>query len=172
MLFRSSRLAGRGVLQHHPRKGWIVTPVNLQDLEEYIEIREALEITALKRSFHLLKQDVLMSIRNGNVPGSSPRLDNSLHQYIVATSNNKYIADFFERYGLFFSILMDHAAPETQLVSEMASQHNCIIESILANDLESAITHLRDHIRSQIPIVTKLMQPKHFEDSNSTHDTD
>src|SRR5262245_48161647 len=42
------RLAGQGILDHIPRRGWLLRPFQQQDLQRYVEVREVLELKALE----------------------------------------------------------------------------------------------------------------------------
>ena len=49
------RMAGAGLIEHVPRCGWLVHPIQESDVVAYLEIREALELKALDLSRpHLL----------------------------------------------------------------------------------------------------------------------
>jgi DNA-binding GntR family transcriptional regulator len=95
------RLAGEGVLDHLPRKGWRLRPFLQADLQAFIEVREVLEIKALELAQLKLDPIVLQQMLAANhLPTSEdlePRIDESLHEYLVAQSRNSYIRDFFDR---------------------------------------------------------------------------
>ena len=42
------RLAGEGLILHIPRRGWLVKPFRQQDLQAFLEVREAMELKALE----------------------------------------------------------------------------------------------------------------------------
>jgi DNA-binding GntR family transcriptional regulator len=154
-----ARLAGRGLVVHVPRCGWRVRPFDLADLEEYLEVREVLELKALDLARpHLIAAD-LQRMLLGNAPraGRNPRLDNNLHRYLIDKAANAYISDFFDRHGAYYTTVFDFAAPETRVVVEMARQHCAILRALIDRDWTRARQALSQHIRGQRPIVKELM---------------
>jgi DNA-binding GntR family transcriptional regulator len=155
------RLAGRGLLVHVPRCGWRVRPFDEADLASYLEVREALELKALDLARPNLAAADLRRMLAGNAPGGrgrGPRLDNGLHAYLVAKAGNAYIRDVFDRHGAYFTTLFDFAAPETDIVAEMARQHRAILRALLDADWPRARRALAHHIRAQRPIVRALLR--------------
>jgi DNA-binding GntR family transcriptional regulator len=155
------RLAGKGLLMHVPRRGWHVRTFDAEDMRAYLVAREALEGTALELARpHLVTAD-LERMLAGNAPEASngaARLDNALHRYFIEKSGNRYIQDFFDRHGLYYTTLFDFAAPEARALSEMAAQHREILAALLAGDWPRAREALAHHIRAQQPIVRRLME--------------
>jgi DNA-binding GntR family transcriptional regulator len=156
-----SRLAGKGLLKHVPRYGWRVHPFSAADLQAYLEIRETLELKALDLAQERLNRTDLQRMLSGNPQAGleePPRLDNQLHAYLIEKAENGYIRDFFERHGLYYMALFDHAAPEARVVAEMAAQHRRILKSLIDQDWPRARQALSHHIRCQQPIIAKLLR--------------
>lgn len=156
-----SRLAGAGIIDHVPRRGWRVRPLNETDLSAYLEIRVTLEKRALELSIPRLVREDLENMLKCNLPAEgthSPRLDNQLHQYFIEKSENRYIRDFFARHGGYYRALFDYAALGADIVSDMAQQHRTILSHILNGDYQLASTSLEQHIRSQEPAVHQIMR--------------
>lgn len=156
-----SRLAGKGVLVHHPHRGWQVRTYDEADMRAYLVTREALELTALDLARPYLIAADLERMRQGNVPADgteSPRLDNELHRYLIEKADNVYLRDFFDRNGLYYTLLFDYAAPEASVLNEMAAQHREILTALLEEDWNAARAALSQHIRAQHPIVKGLME--------------
>jgi DNA-binding GntR family transcriptional regulator len=156
-----SRLAGQGLLEHVPRRGWRVRPFDTKDLCDFIEVREALELTALEEARPKLQKEELQQFLEGNRPGGDMQmgaLNNNLHSYWIKLSGNRYIIDFFERQTLYYRTLFDYAAPEAHVVNEMATQHREILEALIDGRWRDAKKALVQHIRDQKPIVQQLME--------------
>jgi DNA-binding GntR family transcriptional regulator len=156
-----NRLAGKGLVEHLPRRGWRVRRYDEAEMFAYLQVRESLELKALELARpHLVAADLQRMLR-GNQPfpgGKTERLDNDLHQYLIDKSGNRYIQDFFARHGLYYSTLFDYAAPEANVVRAMARQHRVILRALFAQDWRRARQALAHHIRSQRPIVHRLLQ--------------
>jgi DNA-binding GntR family transcriptional regulator len=156
-----SRLAGQGLMEHVPRRGWRVRPFDTSDLNDFIEVREALELRALEEARPKLQKEVLEQFLAGNQPGGDMQigaLNNNMHSYWIKLSGNRYIIDFFERQTLYYRTLFDYAAPEAHVVDEMATQHREILQALIDGHWGDARKALVRHIRDQKPIVQQLME--------------
>ncbi|MBL8795670.1 MAG: GntR family transcriptional regulator [Planctomycetia bacterium] len=145
------RLAGLGMLEHVPRCGWQVRPFREEDLDAYLEVRELLELRALELAAPRLVMADLEELLERNRPGdagSPTQLDNSLHSYWIERSRNRYIQDFFERQGAYYTALYAHAAVGADLVATLAEQHRAILQPLLKKKLRQAQTALAADIRS------------------------
>jgi DNA-binding GntR family transcriptional regulator len=153
------RLAGKGLIEYLPRRGWRVRAFDEADLRAYLAARECLELKALDLAMPQLDRADLEAMLHGNEPGAEgPRLDNQLHRHLVEKAGNPYIRDFFERHGLYFTTLLDFAAPEAAAVARMAGQHRAILVALLAGDRRAARRELARHIRAQLPVLRRLLR--------------
>ena len=153
------QLAGRGLLVHVPRCGWRVRTFDEADMAAYLEVREVLERKALTlASPHLVEADLRRMLDGNTTSAGDPRIDNSLHGYLVEKSGNSYLREFFDRHGAYYTSLLNFAAPETHVVASMACQHRKILRALLAKNWRRAHRELARHIRAQRPIVHDLLQ--------------
>lgn len=156
------RLAGAGLIEHLPRRGWRVQPFREDDLSAYLEIREVLELKALDLAKPRIRKEGLLPILAGNPAvqqGQLPHLDNGLHDYLIEKSGNRYIQTFFRQYtAAYFTAAFDHAAPEARVVAEMAAQHRAILEALIARRWGRAREALVQHIRAQKPILMRILR--------------
>jgi DNA-binding GntR family transcriptional regulator len=142
-----------------PRCGWRVRTFDEADMAAYLEVREVLENKALSLARpHLVDADLRRMLAGNASSKGGPRLDNSLHRYLVDKSGNDYLRDFFNRHGAYYTSLLDFAAPETHVVAAMARQHRKILRALLAQDWPHARRELARHIRAQRPIVGDLLK--------------
>jgi DNA-binding GntR family transcriptional regulator len=153
-----NRLAGQRLIEHLPRRGWRVRPFDEAEMGAYLQVRESLELRALDLARpHLDTADLRRMLRGNRGSLDAPRLDNDLHRYLIAKSGNRYIRDFFDSHGVYFTTLFDYAAPEANVVRRMARQHRTILRALLAGDWRAARKALAQHIRSQAPVVRRLL---------------
>jgi DNA-binding GntR family transcriptional regulator len=154
------RLAGEGFLEHRPRCGWRVRPFQSEEVAAYLIVRKNLELKALDLAAGSMQMSRLQQLLDNNRPaeeGTQASLDNSLHQYFIDCSRNRFIQHFFQSQGRYFTALFDYAAPEARVVSEMAVQHRNILAALLDDDLASAGDALAAHIVAQQPIVDRAI---------------
>ncbi|MEQ8788614.1 MAG: GntR family transcriptional regulator [Pirellulaceae bacterium] len=146
-----SRLAGQRMLEHVPRCGWRVRPYREQDMHDYLEIRETLELRALELARRRFEEQHLRELLIANTPDAQgrPRLDNRLHQYWIRLADNRYLLEFFAENGVYFQALFDRAVMNDRIVARRAAEHRRILKAILARDWSSARDALSRHIRGQ-----------------------
>lgn len=146
-----SRLSGEGIIDHIPRRGWRLRPFNQADLDAFLQIREVLELKAVDLAVNNLNRKDLGKILSGNLlpKGSEyPKADNSLHQYIIEKSQNRYIRDFFEHYGRYYEILFAWEDCDCDSAILAVRQHRAILKALLAGDRSVAKKAMADHIRN------------------------
>jgi len=157
-----SRFAGAGLLEHVPRRGWLVRPFREENMRAYLEIREALELKALDLARPHIQREDLKKMLKGNPrlkKDIRPRLDNRLHRYLIEKSQNRYIREFFRQYiSMYYTALFDYAAPEVSVVTQMARQHRRILKSLLSRAWARARQSLVEHIQAQGRILKKLLK--------------
>jgi DNA-binding GntR family transcriptional regulator len=146
------RLVGNGLLEHVPRKGWRIRPLRAEELDAYLEVRETLELKALDLARTRLVRADLERMLAANETG----LDNDLHRYLLEKAGNRYIRDFFDRHGAYFTTLFDTLS--TGAVREMAAQHRRVLQALLRRDWAGAREALSHHVRCQRPVVRKMMR--------------
>ena len=154
-----SRLAGAGMLEHVPRRGWRVRPFREEDMHAYLEVRELMEVKALDLARPRLDPAVLERILEKDRPraGAASEVDTELHPYLIEQSGNRFIQDFFRRHGAYYTTLFYYAALGASVVSEMARQHQGILEDLLDRRWDRARAALAMHIRDQAPVMRKMM---------------
>jgi DNA-binding GntR family transcriptional regulator len=146
-----NRLAGMGLLEHLPRRGWRLKPFRRSDLEGYLEVREVLELKALDLAWPKLDDRELQAIHDRNTlpedPGEEPHIDNSLHTYLIQLADNRYINDFFERYGQYYDLLYEWDSVNHPIAVKAVKQHRAILAALLRRDRPAAKRLLVKHIR-------------------------
>lgn len=154
------RLAGQGVLHHHPRRGWELRPFRRKDFEDYLRVREALELIALDAAWKHLDDERLKAIDAGNrLPKTNrqhPQIDDSLHEYLVEKADNLYVRDFFERHGNYFEMLFAWDARDRESAIETVRQHHEILAAMLRRDIRATRKALVHHIRTNYALLKNL----------------
>lgn len=176
------RLAGEGILDHIPRRGWRLRPFRKDDLQEYLEAREALELKSMDLAWKNLQRQPLEAIIAANDPdayldaiaklqphsgetnsGTSgvgpasrfPTVDESLHDYLISNSNNRYIQDFIERQGRYYRLLFQWEDHDATIALETIRQHRAIAEAMLEGDQSRARRALSNHILHNHPLLNR-----------------
>ena len=155
-----NRLAGANLIERVPRRGWRVHPFREKDMMDYIDVRETLELQALKLARKRLDPIKLKEFLVNNSPDSKgePQLDNRLHEYWIEKSENRYIQLFFDQFGIYYSYLFSYSTVAGSLIEEKAAEHREILKALLKKDWEMASSALLQHIRKQRPNVTQFFE--------------
>ncbi len=153
-----SRLAGVGMVEYKPRRGWRLRPFRQEDMDAFNQMRELLELKAMELAWPHLVDDDLRAILDRNVvpdDASQPILiDNSLHQYLIEKAGNRYISDFFRRHGRYYELLFRWEGSHREALVKPAREHRTITEALLARDIDTAGEVLIAHIRYSHPILS------------------
>jgi DNA-binding GntR family transcriptional regulator len=151
------RLAGRGILEHLPRRGWQLRPFRQAELDAYIEMRVMLEVKALELAWPRLVDEDLQAILRGNrLPAGlheRPVSDNSLHTYLIEKSKNPFISDFFDRHGEYYNALFEWESLDRDAQIQEVRDHCEILEALLRRDRPAAERALASHIRNNHPML-------------------
>jgi len=154
------RLAGRGILEHLPRRGWQLRPFRQSDLEAFIDMRVMLELKALELAWPRLVDEDLQRILAANQlpenPQDRPISDNSLHTYLIEKSKNAYIADFFDRHGKYYDALFEWENLDREAQVQEVRDHREILGALLRRDRAAAERALANHIRNNHPVLRAL----------------
>lgn len=154
------RLAGEGMLDHIPRRGWRLRPFRPDDLRAFIQVREVLELKALDLARRKLDPEVLKRIFDANSPPKTPRdrpqVDESLHEYLITTAGNAYIRDFFERQGRYHRLLFQWEDHDRAAAIETIRQHREILTALLQKKWSAARKELSHHVLNNHPILSQI----------------
>lgn len=155
-----NRLAGDGMLEHVPRRGWKLRSFNQHDLDAFIDVRVVLELKALELAKESLDKGVLTQILEGNqVPETDDeplQIDNSLHEYLIKQSDNYYVINFFDRHGRYFDLLFLWESNDREAAIQEIEQHRRILTALINEDWETARSELEEHLRSNHPVLSQL----------------
>lgn len=154
------RLAGEGVLDHVPRRGWRLRPFRQDDLQAFICVREVLELKALELACSkLVAADLQRMLDANHLPttaSDTPQIDESLHDYFIAKAGNSYIRDFFDRQGRYYRMLFEWEDHDRATATETVRQHQAILTALLEKSWSAACKLLSHHILNNHPILSVI----------------
>jgi DNA-binding GntR family transcriptional regulator len=151
-------LEGRRLLERTPRSGVQVVGLSLEDLEQILITREALEGMAARQAAENMTSAEVKALREtvgklegrrGHQPGAvyvhGP--DNDFHRLIAEGSRNRWLAEMLVRdvYSL-LRLYRLQAARRPDAAHSMA-EHHAIIDRIHARDGDGAEAAMREHLR-------------------------
>lgn len=151
-------LEGRRLLERTPRSGVQVVGLSLDDLQQILVTREALEGMAARQAAENMTMAEVNALRHTVValeqkpeqlPGAvySTGPDNDFHRLIAAGSRNRWLASILVKdvYSL-LRLYRLQAARRPDVTNSMA-EHHAIIDRIHARDGDGAEAAMREHLR-------------------------
>lgn len=153
------RLHGEGIVEHVPRRGWRVRAFSREDMADFLQVREVLEVRALSLAWPKLERAKIEEFLAGNGPNANTP-DNRLHDYWIERSGNRYIQRFFAQHAPFFVTLFQWEDHDRAAARQACEQHRAILKAILANDLPAASAALVTHIHENHPVLQRLPEKR------------
>lgn len=159
------RLVSDGFVEVEGQKGFRVKPVSVADLQELIELRQALEVMGLRKSFEnkanlidwksklisthyrlSCMEKLMMKDEAANVQ-EWEKADRDFHMAIVSNSGSKqlmhYHASILEL-SMRYQLLALSKRPFRG--EDSAEEHRQLLEVLLEDDVEGAVRVLTEHI--------------------------
>jgi DNA-binding GntR family transcriptional regulator len=167
------RLSQVGLVQVNARRGFFVSQLNRQSIEELYDLRTALESWAiLQATPHIAAADLApqfdaIEARLASVDASSPedaesfvRSDLGLHALCVGRAGNDRLRQILKDINgqLAITVLRLALSPEARL--RAIEEHQRILESLVTADPRSAARAMEDHIQG---VKGRVLQEFHFQ---------
>jgi DNA-binding GntR family transcriptional regulator len=151
-------LEGRRLLERTPRSGVQVVGLSIDDLQQILMTREALEGMAARQAAENMTvaevnalRDSVITLENrpekfaGAVYSGGP--DNDFHRMIANGSRNRWLTNILVKDVYSLLRLYRLQAVLRPEVSNSLDEHRTIIERIHARDADGAETAMREHLR-------------------------
>lgn len=175
------RLVGEGYLVTHPRVGYVVTPVSLDEMRDLFQVRTRLEALAAElaaprwtREHTLAFSDTDQAIqrRHRELSQTGTSLDlvqfmhdahKQFHLMIADIGGNRrlgrLIADLQDETQRYWALL-----PSDRLISKVFltdEAHRAILDAIASNDPAHARRAMTEHMREGVRLMLKAVIPEH-----------
>lgn len=161
------QLTGDGLVVNITNRGTFVKRPTLQELTDMQEMRQVLEVFALrkiaqnltepdKEELNQLKKNILNSRNN---PKSYLELEYVTWTAIVKMSGNEYVADIYcNLYAIIsnFSQSVVHMAPDS--FNSSINERIAIIDALLTGDVETAVECTKAHLQSGSHILCEALK--------------
>ncbi|WP_322060151.1 GntR family transcriptional regulator [Paraburkholderia sp. J63] len=166
-----SRLATSGLVEAEDQRGFRVTQVSLQDLEDVTSARQRIESEALRRAIEntglewegaviaAWHQVNSLPVFVGEIPRMNPAWEQAHHTFHV-TLLACCRSDWLRRFA---ATLQNHTARYWHLLlrdghaghSPLAQEHEDIVKAVLLRDADRACALLRDHLATPLRLMRK-----------------
>jgi DNA-binding GntR family transcriptional regulator len=151
------RLENDHLIVSHARKGAFAAPVDLADLEEISEVRQALEPVAAGLAARKARTDtrqtfekyseVIRALEASTVDQSDlMRLDLAVHQLIYRAAGNRHMEEILIRYANLWTRIQGLMLERRPLILEHILELDEVIQAILGKDEAKAAALMAGHV--------------------------
>jgi len=146
------RLESEGLARRDGR-GWIVAPIDLEEIGLIAEYREAIETAAVRLAVERASADqidailVLLDHRSADDEQSVLRIGGDFHEEVAALSGNRLLSDAVRgaMVRLARTRWLEVRTPAAR--EQAAMEHHAILEAVRARDADLAASLIATHIR-------------------------
>lgn len=164
-----NRLTGEQLARAEPKIGFAVTNLSLEDLADLVEVRAAIEGTALRWAIRhgdmaWESQIVAAHYRLANTPGEPPALTNDwirahsdFHAQILSASGSPRMREITRSLSDSAEIYRRWSLSLAEPRRDLAREHAELVKATLARDAERAVSALTAHIeQTRNTIITNV----------------
>lgn len=148
-------LEGEGLVKRYPGRGYLVTEITPQDVDEIFELRTTLELMALRKAYVSISPQVLSGLEyqlnclgDGNSPDDYYAADRTLHELLAQYCGNARLQVFLSTLDSQIERLRYISACRPDRLKESRREHLDIIHALMDRDLPKAEEMLSLHIRN------------------------
>ena len=162
------KLSQEGYVRHIQNRGYFVSDFSRKEVEDLLEIREALEIHALRRNVEGLEGAALRALRNCQAAyrravtrgSDTDRLhhDRAFHLALAGISGNGALIETLERVfdRINLKRRIDGLSPDRGV--EALAEHQALLSALEVRDLGRARSALKRHLKKNKKNVLKPMR--------------
>ena len=151
-----TRLGAEGLVDIVPRRGVFVTDLSPKDIKDLYEVREVLEVLAVKLAVPLLTDEDL-SVLKGALDQFAVALDNreyltcfeldrKFHDQLVTLSNNTKLIEINEHLGGNIQATRWRRCRDGDRQELSLQEHRAILNALVERDAELAAQLVQEHI--------------------------
>lgn len=148
-------LESDGLLKRYPGRGYMVTEITPQDVDEIFELRLQLELLALQKAYPVLSaellqklEDQLIQLNGDSTPDEFYCADRMLHHLLVQYCGNPRLQMFLDILDRQIERYRYISARRPARLKESRQEHLDIIHALMDQDLPLAKEMLARHIQN------------------------
>ncbi|GEM_PF-531164 len=145
------KLAKCGLVEKKERVGFFVRSFEPYEIKEIVDVRKMYEAYCLQKYINNLNKNELENIYNDMLNYQNPprnefdRQDKKFHEFIINSSQNEFLIKEYSKIEDLID-LVRHLDRDRK--KEALQEHKKIIESILEEDIQTAVSLLKNHINN------------------------
>lgn len=154
-----------GLVHIAPRKGVVVFPFTADEVEDIYQIRESLELSALKTCVPVLSLQRLIEIRGkvhetgqSSSAGLHTQVDSILHQYLIESSRRRRLIAMLGSLSRLTQRFRELGFQDDTVRKRATAEHLDLIDALCARDLDRSCGILTRHIQnSKMRVLDRLV---------------
>jgi len=142
-----------GLVRQIPSRGTFVTEISTQDIEEIFELRETIEILALRVAIHDITDNelanidtLLCSLGPDSPPEDFYESDRNLHDLIIKHGHNRRLVLFLNNINSQVERLRHTSAQRPNRLPNSMKEHLAILEALKERNFNKAESTLKLHL--------------------------
>ena len=158
-----TRLVSEGLLTVKARRGYYVTPVTAQALEEGYDVRVGLELHAAERSVGRLSgaqltrfRDLLDATEAAISHEEWDAANQAFHEYQVDLAGNALLSTVYREISVNLMMQVIRGG-RLEGGAYLATEHARLVEAFEADDLDAARAAIREHVASGLRIALEAL---------------
>lgn len=156
------RLASYGLVEIKPRVGYFVRSFSKKDILEIMEVRKLNELYCLRTHFSAIdlfkvrKFTEIMKVGGEALSRNAfDQMDDFLHDLVIQASGNSYLIENYNHVKDLV-VLLRHL--DRERIVQAHTEHQAIVESILAGDCQGAVSNLEYHLERVTTGITHYLE--------------
>lgn len=148
-------LEGDGLVRRYPGRGYLVTEITPQDVDDIFELRLQLELLALRKAYNALTPALLRELEEqlerldeNSSPDDFYCADRRLHELLAQYCGNSRLQTFLNMLDSQIERLRYISARRPDRLQESRAEHLDIMHALIAQNLPLAEEMLAKHIRN------------------------
>lgn len=153
-----SKLGAEGLVDIIPRRGAFVINLSTNDIKDIYEVREALEVLAIRLGIPLLSDEGLLELEeimdeygtalDGETYLACFELDRKFHDQLVKLSGNAKLVEMYMQLGGNIQTTRWRHCQDGYRQRLSFEQHRAILDAVRKRDVDLAVKLVGDHINS------------------------
>lgn len=151
-----NRLAAEGLVLSIPRRGVFVTELSEKDIKEIYEVRESLEVLAIRLAIPVMSDENIRALQEISTWYKTAMLrddymacydlDRQFHDRLVTISGNCLLVEMYKALSGKIQISRWKHCVDRERTEQSLREHELILQALHDRDADMAILRLREHI--------------------------
>jgi DNA-binding GntR family transcriptional regulator len=164
------RLAAERLVEVRPQHGTFVFDLDAAGIRALCELREALEIGALRLAWHRQDEELVQELQRINAAGEAASarsatayqpLDHAFHQTLIAAAANPELVDAYARVAGRVRALRFRYIGTVEEVQQSQAAHRRIVAHLAAGDVDGSTRAMREHVHDSLHIFASRHAERH-----------